>query len=110
MEDMSDLQVLRTVLNEGGSYGPDTSRRIGEFIAQLAFATSDFGMPSAERKALIAASVSPELCRITEDVVLSEPYVEHEHNHWHPDSTTWPPSSAPTPACAPRSPTSGTPR
>ncbi|TRO66060.1 MULTISPECIES: S-methyl-5-thioribose kinase [unclassified Streptomyces] len=84
MEDMSDLQVLRTVLNEGGSYGPDTSRRIGEFIAQLAFATSDFGMPSAERKALIAASVSPELCRITEDVVLSEPYVEHEHNHWHP--------------------------
>jgi 5-methylthioribose kinase len=84
MEDMSDLQVLRTVLNEGGSYGPDTSRRIGEFIAQLTFATSDFGMPSAERKALIAASVSPELCRITEDVVLSEPYVEHEHNHWHP--------------------------
>ncbi|MEV0553552.1 S-methyl-5-thioribose kinase [Streptomyces sp. NPDC050597] len=84
MEDMSDLQVLRTVLNEGGSYGPGTSRRIGEFIAQLAFATSDFGMPSAERKALIAASVSPELCRITEDVVLSEPYVEHEHNHWHP--------------------------
>ncbi|WTP56386.1 S-methyl-5-thioribose kinase [Streptomyces phaeochromogenes] len=84
MEDMSDLQVLRTVLNEGGSYGPDTSRRIGEFVAQLTFATSDFGMPSAERKALIAASVSPELCRITEDVVLSEPYVEHEHNHWHP--------------------------
>ncbi|WP_328693844.1 S-methyl-5-thioribose kinase [Streptomyces phaeochromogenes] len=84
MEDMSDLQVLRTVLNEGGSYGPDTSRRIGEFVAQLTFATSDFGMESAERKALIAASVSPELCRITEDVVLSEPYVEHEHNHWHP--------------------------
>ena len=40
-------------------------------------------MPSAERKALIAASVSPELCKITEDVVLSEPYLEHEHNHWH---------------------------
>lgn len=84
MEDMSDLEVLRTILNEGGTYGPDTSRRIGEFVAQLSFATSDFGMPSAERKALIAASVSPELCKITEDVVLSEPYVEHEHNHWHP--------------------------
>ncbi|WP_369239112.1 S-methyl-5-thioribose kinase [Streptomyces sp. R21] len=84
MEDMSDLEVLRTVLNEGGRYGPDTSRRIGEFVAQLSFATSDFGMPSAARKALIAASVSPELCKITEDVVLCEPYVEHEHNHWHP--------------------------
>ncbi|WP_328497402.1 S-methyl-5-thioribose kinase [Streptomyces sp. NBC_00414] len=85
MEDMSDLEVLRTALNEGGAYGPDTSRRIGEFVAQLTFATSDFGMPSAERKALIAASVSPELCRITEDVVLSEPYIEHEHNHWLPE-------------------------
>ncbi|KPI16283.1 Methylthioribose kinase [Actinobacteria bacterium OK074] len=85
MEDMSDLEVLRTVLNEGAAYGPDTSRVIGEFVAQLAFTTSDFGMPSAERKALVAASVSPELCKITEDVVLSEPYVEHEHNHWHPE-------------------------
>ncbi len=85
MEDMSDLEVLRTLLNEGAEYGGDTSARIGEFVAQLAFATSDFGMPSAERKALVAASVSPELCKITEDVVLSEPYIEHEHNHWHAD-------------------------
>jgi len=83
MEDMSDLAVLRTHLNEGGSYG-ETSVRIGEFVAGLAFATSDFGMPSGERKALIAASPNPELCKITEDVVLSEPYLEHEHNHWHP--------------------------
>ncbi|MFD3504874.1 S-methyl-5-thioribose kinase [Streptomyces sp. NPDC058678] len=84
MEDMSDLEVLRTLLNEGAAYGPHTSARIGELVAQLSFTTSDFGMPSAERKALVAASVSPELCKITEDVVLSEPYVEHEHNHWHP--------------------------
>jgi 5-methylthioribose kinase len=84
MEDLSDLEVLRTHLNEGGSYGPYTSARIGEFVAQLSFATSDFGLPSAERKALIATSVNPELCKITEDVVLSEPYIEHEHNHWHP--------------------------
>ncbi|MDQ0937985.1 S-methyl-5-thioribose kinase [Streptomyces turgidiscabies] len=83
MEDMSDLEVLRTLLNEGASYGPHTSARIGEFVAQLTFATSDFGMESADRKALLAASVSPELCKITEDVVLAEPYIEHEHNHWH---------------------------
>lgn len=83
MEDMSDLEVLRTLLNEGASYGPHISARTGEFIAQFSFATSDFGMASADRKALIAASASPELCKITEDVVLSEPYIEHEHNHWH---------------------------
>ncbi|MCZ0990052.1 S-methyl-5-thioribose kinase [Streptomyces diastatochromogenes] len=84
MEDLSDLEVLRTVLNEGAAYGPHTSPGIGRLVARLSFATSDFGLPSAERKALIAASVNPELCGITEDVVLSEPYLEHEHNHWHP--------------------------
>jgi 5-methylthioribose kinase len=30
MEDMSDLEVLRTLLNEGEPYGPHTSARIGE--------------------------------------------------------------------------------
>ncbi|MFF5362360.1 S-methyl-5-thioribose kinase [Streptomyces scabiei] len=84
MEDLSDLEVLRTLLNEGASYGPHTSPQIGRLVARLSFATSDFGMDSADRKALIAVSVNPELCRITEDVVLSEPYIEHEHNHWHP--------------------------
>jgi 5-methylthioribose kinase len=83
MEDMSDLKVLRTQLNEGGGYGA-VSVRIGEFAAGLAFATSDFGMTSGDRKALIAESANPELCKITEDVVLGEPYIEHEHNHWHP--------------------------
>ncbi|WEH19202.1 S-methyl-5-thioribose kinase [Streptomyces sp. VNUA24] len=84
MEDLSDLEVLRTLLNEGASYGPHTSPQIGRLVARLSFATSDFGMDSADRKALIAVSVNPELCGITEDVVLSEPYIEHEHNHWHP--------------------------
>lgn len=84
MEDMSDLTVLRTALNEGAAYG-DAGRTIGVFVARLAFATSDFGMPSAERKALVAASANPDLCKITEDVVLSEPYLEHEHNHWLPE-------------------------
>ncbi|MFI7292418.1 hypothetical protein [Streptomyces sp. NPDC050121] len=76
MEDMSDLEVLRTLLNEGEPYGPHTSARIGEFLAQFSFATSDFGMPSVEREALVAASVSPEICKITEDVALSEPLAD----------------------------------
>jgi len=84
MEDMSDLRVLRTVLNGGGGFG-SASTAIGIFVARLSFATGDFGLPSADRKALLAESVNPELCKITEDVVLSEPYLEHEHNHWHPD-------------------------
>ncbi|MFJ4654875.1 S-methyl-5-thioribose kinase [Nocardia sp. NPDC088792] len=82
MEDLSDLRVLRGVLNEGGGYG-GASTAVGVFVARLSFATSDFGLSSAERKALLAESVNPELCKITEDLVLAEPYLEHEHNHWH---------------------------
>ncbi|AYF72886.1 S-methyl-5-thioribose kinase [Nocardia yunnanensis] len=82
MENLADLRVLRTVLNEGAGFG-GASTAVGVFVARLAFATSDFGMSSAERKALLAESVNPELCKITEDLVLAEPYLEHEHNHWH---------------------------
>ncbi|MEC3955976.1 S-methyl-5-thioribose kinase [Nocardia sp. CDC153] len=82
LEDLSDLRVLRGVLNDGGGYG-GVSTAVGVFVARLSFATSDFGLSSAERKALIAESVNPDLCKITEDVVLAEPYIEHEHNHWH---------------------------
>lgn len=82
LEDLSDLRVLRGVLNAGGGYG-GVSTAVGIFVARLSFATSDFGLSSGERKALIAESVNPDLCKITEDVFLAEPYLDHEHNHWH---------------------------
>jgi 5-methylthioribose kinase len=83
LEDVGHLDVLRAASIEGRPPG-EAGRRIGVFVARLAFATSDFGMPSQDRKRLIAESVNPELCELTEDVVLGEPYVEHEHNHNHP--------------------------
>ncbi|WP_248958605.1 S-methyl-5-thioribose kinase [Sphaerisporangium perillae] len=83
MEDLGDLDVLRAASIAGRSPG-DTGAQVGVFVARLAFATSDFGMSSAGRKKLIAESVNPELCELTEDVVLTEPYIEHEHNGHHP--------------------------
>jgi 5-methylthioribose kinase len=83
MEDLGRLEVLRAATVAGRRPG-DVGARIGEFVGALAFATSDFGMGSIERKALIAASVNPELCLLTEDVLLTEPFVEHEHNHHTP--------------------------
>jgi 5-methylthioribose kinase len=42
-------------------------------------------MDPEERKRLMARTVNPELCRITEDLVLTEPIRVHEHNRYHPD-------------------------
>jgi 5-methylthioribose kinase len=83
MEDVGHLDVLRTASMAGRPWG-EVGRHMGVLVARLSFATSDFGMPAQERKRLIAESVNPELCQLTEDVVLTEPYIEHEHNHNHP--------------------------
>lgn len=83
LEDVGQLRVLRAATIEGRSPGR-VGRAVGVFVARLAFATSDFGMPSRDRKRLIAESVNPELCELTEAMILGEPYVEHEHNRYHP--------------------------
>jgi 5-methylthioribose kinase len=56
---------------------------MGRLVARIAFHTSDFGMDPEARKRKAAATINPELCRITEDLVLDEPFREHEHNR-HP--------------------------
>lgn len=83
MEDLADLQVWRAALNAGEIH-PSAAAAIGTFAARVAFWTSDFGMAPQDRKLLAAASVNPELSQITEDLVLTEPYIEHERNWHHP--------------------------
>jgi 5-methylthioribose kinase len=83
LEDIGHLRVLRGATVDGAPPG-DVGRGIGLFVARLSFATSDFGMPSQDRKRLIAESINPELCELTEAMILGEPYIEHEHNRNHP--------------------------
>jgi 5-methylthioribose kinase len=83
LEDVGHLEVLRAATVAGRPPG-DVGARIGTFVGALAFATSDFGMASEARKALVAASVNPELCLLTEEVLLTEPFTEHEHNRHVP--------------------------
>jgi 5-methylthioribose kinase len=82
MEDLADLRVWRTALNDGEIHAA-AAREMGRFVARIAFHTSDFGMDPEERKRKAAATINPELCRITEDLVLDEPFRVHEHNR-HP--------------------------
>ena len=82
IEDLADLRVWRTALNDGEIHA-GAAREMGRLVARIAFHTSDFGMDPEERKRKAAATINPELCRITEDLVLDEPFREHEHNR-HP--------------------------
>jgi 5-methylthioribose kinase len=81
IEDLSDHAVWRGELNEGRLH-PYAPRALGTYVGAVGFATSVFGTDGPERRRLIAEATNPELSEITEDLVFSEPYVDHEHNGW----------------------------
>lgn len=80
MEDLGDMKVLRKGLMEMKKY-PNFPQQIGEFMAKNLFRTSDFGMGATEKKLYVAKFISPELCDITEKLVLTNPYYDAEDNN-----------------------------
>lgn len=79
MEDLSHLQIARRGLIEGKTF-PKLSEHIGEFVAKTAFYTSDFGMNQQQKKKLVQQFTNPELCKITEDLVFTDPFFDHDTN------------------------------
>jgi 5-methylthioribose kinase len=79
MEDLSDHRVWRGALNEGLRHD-GVAEALGRYLAAVAFGTSPLGMDPEEHKALAAATSNGELCRITEDLVFTEPYVDAGRN------------------------------
>ncbi len=97
MEDLSALTVLRDVLvaelSDGSSPGAthvtaldfeQLGSVVGHFVGELATSTSETVLGHTAHADLVAVAANPELCAMTVDVVLDEPYRAHEHNRWHP--------------------------
>ncbi|KAA0546656.1 S-methyl-5-thioribose kinase [Bacillus sp. BGMRC 2118] len=81
IEDLSHLQISRKGLIEGKEY-PLLSEHIGIYLAHTLFFTSDFGMNQQEKKRLAKEFNNPELCKITEDLVFTDPFFNHETNNF----------------------------
>lgn len=81
IEDLSDHAVWRGELIAGRLH-PYAAAELGRYVGAVGFATSVFGTPGPERRRRIAEATNPELSEITEDLVFTEPYVDHEHNGW----------------------------
>lgn len=84
MEDLSDHIVLRKGLIAGNVY-PKLAKDMGEFLARSLFFTSDLGMDPEEKKVLTRSFVNPALCKITEDLVFSNPYFDADNNRIDPE-------------------------
>jgi len=85
MEDLSDHRVWRAALNDGERHD-GVAEAIGGFVAAVAFGTSVFGIDAEDHKAAVGRALNPQLCRITEDLVFTEPYADIGRNSVDPDN------------------------
>ena len=83
MEDLYDYEVLRSRLING-SKNENIGEQIGKFLAKSLFFTSDLYLGQLEKKELVKSFINPELCKITEDLVFTQPYYECEKNNIDP--------------------------
>ncbi len=84
MEDMVGHTMMRTGLLNHEIY-PKFAEDITTFMASCLIRTSDLVMDHKEKKELVKSFTNPDLCRITEDLVLMEPFNDCFHrNHVFP--------------------------
>ncbi|MDT7589927.1 MAG: 5-methylthioribose kinase [Pseudonocardiales bacterium] len=83
LEDLSDHEVFRNRLNDGGPHA-EIAERLAEYVADVAFGTSFLTVGEEEFRRRAAAAANPELCAITEDLILTEPYLGAARNSVRP--------------------------
>ncbi|SFD55510.1 5'-methylthioribose kinase [Bacillus sp. 491mf] len=76
MEDLSDHTILRTALINHQTF-PKLAKDLTTFLVNTLLFTSDVVMNHKEKKELVKNYINPELCEITEDLVFSEPFTDH---------------------------------
>jgi len=82
MELLEPHIIMRKGLVAGTLY-PRFVDDITTFMARTLFFTSDLACPAAEKKQGIAAFAGNHaLCKITEDLIFTDPYREAEQNRW----------------------------
>ncbi|MBU2699268.1 5-methylthioribose kinase [Sporomusaceae bacterium BoRhaA] len=83
MEDLGEMETLRNGLMSMKKY-PKFPGQIGRFFARNLFLSSDMGMGPMEKKKIVSRFISPELCDITEKLVLNDPYADSASNNVNP--------------------------
>lgn len=81
MENLVGWDMWRIQLNEGNMHR-GVGAKLGRYVANLAFYTSFFSIDQEEIKGRLAEAVNPELCKITEDLVFTEPYIDVPNNSY----------------------------
>ncbi len=83
MEDLSHLSLMRYGMVQMKKF-PKFPDHISTFLANMVFYTSDLYMDSETKKQLVQKFTNPELCKITEDLIFTDPYYDAERNNINP--------------------------
>jgi 5-methylthioribose kinase len=82
MQNLHEHIVMRKGLIEGVKY-PQFAEHIGVFLARTLGGTSDLVQENRAKKLDVARFTNPELCKLTEDLIFTEPYRYTERNAFH---------------------------
>jgi 5-methylthioribose kinase len=83
MEFLAEHEVMRGSLIAGQRF-PKFAEHIADFMAMTHYATSDMALGGEEKKALQRQFINPALCKLQEDFVFTNPYMESKENEWNP--------------------------
>lgn len=83
-EDLGNMDTLRNAYMKMKTY-PDFPKSIGEFLGKNLYYTSDIGLGARDKKNKSQRFNNPELCDITERLVLTDPYRNSDSNDINPE-------------------------
>lgn len=77
MEDISEYSNLRTELLARKTF-PTLANDIATFMVNTLLPTTDLVMDSAKKKDRVKEFINKDLCKISEDLVFTEPYIDYK--------------------------------
>ncbi|MAE69622.1 MAG: S-methyl-5-thioribose kinase [Gemmatimonadetes bacterium] len=83
MEHLRKHQIMRKPLVARERF-PRFVDQISSFVARVLFFTSDLYLSGLAKKTLMSEFINPHLCKIQEDFVFTNPYMESPENQWNP--------------------------
>jgi 5-methylthioribose kinase len=83
MENLDRHEVMRKPLVARRVF-PEFAEHISTFLARTLFFTSDLYLPGVEKKQLQKEFINPHLCKIQEEFVFTNPFMESPDNNWNP--------------------------
>lgn len=82
MEYLEHHEVMRKPMVARKRF-PNFVDQITTYLVNSLFYTSDLYLTGMEKKALQKQFINPDLCKLQEDFVYSNPYMESEENNWN---------------------------